>query len=91
MKSPQICPLGALGGEGYESGRIHGQMKVMTQTDRASARQREREAKQCSKRDDSVDKVKLEIKPTDGGAKNVTCQVACGTRGTERRIRTVGR
>lgn len=46
---------------------------------------------QCRKRDDSVDKVKLEIKPTDGGAKNVTCQVACGTAGPGRRIRTVGR
>lgn len=46
---------------------------------------------QCSKRDDSVDKVKLEIKPTDGGTKNVTCQVACGTPGRDRRIRTVGR
>ncbi len=91
MKLPQIGPLGTLGGEGYESGRIRGQMKVMTQTDRASARDRGREGKQCSKRDDNVDKVKLEIKPTDGGAKNVTCQVACGTPGTDRRIRTVGR
>lgn len=54
-------------------------------------RQRERERKQCSKRDDSVDKVKLEIKSADGGAKNVTCQVACGTPGRGRRIRTVGR
>lgn len=33
------------------------------------------------KRDESVDKVKLEIRRTDGGAKNVTCQVACGTAG----------
>ena len=50
-----------------------------------------REGEQCRKRDDSVDKVKLEIKPADGGAKNVTCQVACGTPGPDRRIRTVGR
>lgn len=43
------------------------------------------------KKDDSVDKMKLEIKPTDGGAKNVTCQVASGTPGPDRCIRTVGR
>lgn len=64
---------------------------MMTQTYRASAGDGGREGKQCSKRDDSVDKVKLEIKPTDGGAKNVTCQVACGTPGRDRRICTVGR
>lgn len=79
MKSPQIGPLGTMGVEGYESGRIRGQMKVMTQTDQASTKDGGRERKQCSKRDDNVDKVKLEIKPADGGAKNVTCQVACGT------------
>lgn len=38
------------------------------------------------KRDESVDKVKLEIRPTDGGAKNVTCQVACGTLGKDGQI-----
>lgn len=38
------------------------------------------------KRDESVDKVKLEIRPTDGGAKNVTCQVACGTPGKDGQI-----
>lgn len=65
-------------------------MEVMTQTDGASARDTGRKREQCSKRDDSVDKVKLEIKPTDGGAKNVTCQVACGNSGQERRICTVG-
>lgn len=31
--------------------------------------------------DESVDKVKLEIRRTDGGAKNVTCQAARGTAG----------
>lgn len=43
-------------------------------------------------RDESVDKVKLEIRRTDGGAKNVTCQVACGTAGGgDRETLTVGR
>lgn len=40
-----------------------------------------RDGKHCGKRDESVDKVKLEIRLTDGGVKNVTCQVACGTPG----------
>ncbi|KAG8003086.1 hypothetical protein GBF38_007435 [Nibea albiflora] len=79
MKSPEIGPLGTLGGEGYEYGRIRGQMKVMTQRDRARAGDRRERGNNVVKRDDNVDKVKLEIKPTDGGAKNVTCQVACGT------------
>lgn len=38
------------------------------------------------KRDESVDKVKLEMRPTDGVAKNVTCQVACGTPGKDGQI-----
>lgn len=92
MESPQIGPLGALGGECYGSRQICGQMKVMTQTDEGSTRDRTGEREQCrKKKDDSVDKMKLEIKPTDGGAKNVTCQVASGTPGPDRCIRTVGR
>lgn len=52
-------------------------------------RQRDKEGEMGNdavKRDESVDKVKLEIGPTDGGAKNVTCQVACGTPGKDGQI-----
>lgn len=38
------------------------------------------------KRDESVDKVKLEMRLTDGGAKNVTRQVACVTPGKDGQI-----
>lgn len=55
-------------------------------------RQREREmGKLRRKRDESVDKVKLEMGPTDGGAKNVTCQVACGTPGKDGQINSYSR
>lgn len=50
-------------------------------TERQTDRGRDR--KQCSKRDESVDKLKLEIRQTDGGAKNVTHQMACGTQGRD--------
>lgn len=84
MKSPQIGPLSTLGGH---SGWISGQMDDDTERQR----DRQRDRKQCRKRDESVDKVKLEIRLTDGGEKNVTCQVACGTPGRDRQILTVGR
>lgn len=59
--------------------------------EKETEREERSKKKKTKKKDDSVDKVKLEIKPADGGAKNVTCQVACGTPGPDRRIRTVGR
>lgn len=86
-----ICPPGA-----YRVEKVIERMDLWTNegddTDGASERWRQRQSReQCSKKDDNVDKVKLEIKPTDGGAKNVTCQVRCGTPGTDRRIHIVGR
>lgn len=47
---------------------------------------KERDGKVHRKRDESVDKVKLEMRPTDAGAKNVTCQVACVTLGKDGQI-----
>lgn len=49
-------------------------------------RDKERDGKLHHKRDESVDKVKLEMRATDGGAKNVTCQVACVTPGKDGQI-----
>lgn len=68
--TPGLVHLVLLGGDGAQ---IPGRTNVMT-------RKRQRDSA-AVERDESVDKVKLEIRRTDGGAKNVTCQVACGTAG----------
>lgn len=54
--------------------------------DTERGRDKERDGKLRRKRDESVDKVKLERRPTDGGAKNVTCQVARVTPGKDGQI-----
>lgn len=47
--------------------------------------------KQCRTRDESVDKVKLEIRETVGEAKCKQCPVARGSQGRDRLMVTVGR
>lgn len=80
--TPGLVHLVLLGGDGAQ---IPGRTNVMTrkrQRDGGGWRGRGVEMGSAAlERDESVDKVKLEIRRTDGGAKNVTCQVACGTAG----------
>lgn len=73
--------IGPLSTSGVETARGFLGGRICDDTRKTEGRGVERWGSAAVKRDESVDKVKLEIRRTDGAAKNVTCQVACGTAG----------
>lgn len=83
MKSPRAGSLSTLG---WRLLREEMDSRINEGGDTERQWDKEKDGKVRRKKDESVDKVKLEMRPTDGGAKNVTCQVAGVTPGMDGQI-----